>query len=227
MALNEKQIKILKVIDDGTISGERIADALGSSMQMLRYYLDTMAEDGYLKAAKVYDNNTKEFQIVRAYLTDKGKAILEQLNDAKQVVNEALTKPVSVEQSTESSNTEQNTKSSGTWLSERSASQEKATPQQISLQDLEQIIHSLDALQKIVEDLADDRRDIISVYLSDLHDEIKIVYKRRPQRIKAYFLAVLATTLPIIKQTSSANDFVEHAQTLSEKLSVPVKLPSL
>ncbi|KAM3115249.1 winged helix-turn-helix transcriptional regulator, partial [Phormidesmis sp. 146-33] len=84
MPLNERQLRILRAIDQGNITGDSIAQALGSSMQMLRYYLDTMAEDGYLKAARVYDNDTREFQIVRAYLTEKGKAELEQMSELGQ-----------------------------------------------------------------------------------------------------------------------------------------------
>ena len=76
MALNDRQLKILKVIDDGNITGDDIVNATGSSMQMLSYYLNTMADDGYLKVAKVYDNATREFLVVRAYLTDEGKASL-------------------------------------------------------------------------------------------------------------------------------------------------------
>ncbi|MBW4419391.1 MAG: hypothetical protein KME13_09195 [Myxacorys californica WJT36-NPBG1] len=214
MALNDKQIRILQVVNSGTISGEGIASALGSSMQMLRYYLDTMAEDGYLKVAKVYDNSTREFQIVRAYLTDKGKAILEQLKGLEKLSSPAdeVAKESSVGQADEFSKPSVGVRS---------------TPQQILLQDVEQIINSLDALQRIVEELPDERRDIISVYLSDLQDEVKVVYRRRPQRIKAYFLAVLGTTLPIIRQTDRETNFVEHARKLSKKFGVVVKLPSL
>ncbi|NDJ19909.1 hypothetical protein [Myxacorys almedinensis] len=215
MALNERQIKILQVVSNGTISGEGIANALGSSMQMLRYYLDTMAEDEYLKVAKVYDNSTREFQIVRAYLTDKGRAILEQLKSSEKLAD-LLPKVSLQEPSVEHADGSSKPATSG-----------RAATQQILLQDVEQIINSLDALQRIVEELPEDRRDIVSVYLSDLQDEIKIVYKRRPQRIKAYFLAVLGTTLPIIKQSDRAGDFIEHARKLSEKLGVVVKLPSL
>ncbi|MBW4541617.1 MAG: hypothetical protein KME43_21095 [Myxacorys chilensis ATA2-1-KO14] len=213
MALNDKQIRILQVVNSGTISGEGIASALGSSMQMLRYYLDTMAEDGYLKVAKVYDNSTREFQIVRAYLTDKGKAILEQLKGLEKLsspADEVAKAEASVGQVDEFSKPSVGVRS---------------TPQQILLQDVEQIINSLDALQRIVEELPDERRDIISVYLSDLQDEVKVVYRRRPQRIKAYFLAVLGTTLPIIRQTDRETNFVEHARKLSKKFGVVVKLP--
>jgi DeoR family transcriptional regulator, catabolite repression regulator len=76
MALNDRQLKILKVIDDGNITGDDIVNATGSSMQMLSYYLNTMADDGYLKVARVYDNATREFLVVRAYLTDEGKGAL-------------------------------------------------------------------------------------------------------------------------------------------------------
>ena len=228
MALNDKQIRILKVVNSGTISGEGIASALGSSMQMLRYYLDTMAEDGYLKVAKVYDNSTREFQIVRAYLTDKGKALLEQLKGLEKLNNPVIESSIesSVESSVESvTKTEESVEQAD--ASAKPTTGVRSSPQQLPLQDIEQIINSLDAIQRIVEALSDERRDIISVYLGDLQDEVKVVYRRKPQRIKAYFLAVLGTTLPIVKQTDKATDFVEHARKLSEKFGVVIKLPPI
>jgi DeoR family transcriptional regulator, catabolite repression regulator len=75
--LNDRQLKILRVIDEGNITGEDIVKALGSSMQMTSYYLNTLADDGYLKVARVYDNDTRDFIVVRAYLTDQGKATLD------------------------------------------------------------------------------------------------------------------------------------------------------
>lgn len=206
MALSERQLRILSVIDAGNTTGESIADALGSSMQMLRYYLDTMAEDGYLKTAKVYDNATREFQIVRAYLTDKGKLTLEQLGLAKK-----SPEPPSQNNKTPEPSTEK--------LPERTS------PQQLQIQEIDEILQSLDVLQRIVNQLPEERQEVISVYLSDLQDEIKIVYRRKSQRIRAYFLAVLGTTLPLIKQTPQAPTFTEHARKISQKLNIAVKLP--
>ena len=198
MPLNEKQIKILQVINAGNISGDSLAQALGTSMQMLRYYLDTMAEDGYLKAAKVFDNQTREFLIVRAYLTEEGKAALDRAT------------------------------------SERSSSQTAATPQtnletddNKSLEDTIAILKALDVLKEFVDKLPDARRELASVYLEDLQAEIKIVYRRKPQRIKAYFLAVLSMIFPIIKQIDNVPGFLECTEFLSKKLNIPVKLPSL
>lgn len=195
MPLSEKQLQILKAIDAGNTTGDRIADAMGSSMQMIRYYLDTMAEDGYIKAAKVYDNSIRDFQIVRAYLTDKGKVTLEQNQSSKERPKEVL-EP------------------------ETSASKNP-------FEDFEQIVQALDIFQKVVETLPDDRREVASVYLEDLQTEIKIVYRRKLQRIKAYFLAFLGMSLPVVKKTQDAKEFFEQARLLSDKFNIPVKLPQL
>lgn len=198
MPLNEKQIKILQVINAGNISGDSIAQALGTSMQMLRYYLDTMAEDGYLKAAKVFDNKTREFLIVRAYLTEEGKAALDRTS------------------------------------SEQASSQIAETPQtnlddvnKSLSEDITAILKSLELLKEFVDKLPEGRRELAIVYLEDLQAEIKIVYRRKPQRIKAYFLALLSMIFPIVQQLNNAADFLECTEFLSKKLNIPVKLPSL
>jgi len=199
MPLNEKQIKILQVIDAGNISGDSIAQALGTSMQMLRYYLDTMAEDGYLKAAKVFDNKTREFLIVRAYLTEEGKAALDRIGSDQTSNQVDETTQISLE-----------------------ADVNKSPPEEITA-----ILKSLDVLKEFVDKLPDGRRELAIVYLEDLQAEIKTVYRRKPQRIKAYFLAVLSVILPIVQQLNNAADFLECTKFLSSKLNIPVKLPSL
>ncbi len=199
MPLNEKQIKILQIINAGNISGDSIAQALGTSMQMLRYYLDTMAEDGYLKAAKVFDNKTREFQIVRAYLTEEGKAALEQAGS------------------------EQTSKQ----VDETLQSNPDVDANKSLADDATAILKSLDVLKEFVDQLPDGRREVAIVYLEDLHAEIKIVYRRKPQRIKAYFLAVLSMIFPIIQHIDNAAGFLECTKFLSDKLNIPIKLPSL
>jgi DeoR family transcriptional regulator, catabolite repression regulator len=223
MALSDKQFRILSVIDQGNTTGESIADALGTTMQMLRYYLDTMSEDGYIKTAKVYDNGTRDFMIVRAYLTDKGKSTLEQVPPSRgpqpepaksESVKVAAVEPLkpAVKQSVP--------------LSPSVKPVERSTTPQAGIQDIDEILQSLDVLQRVVDELPEERREVISVYLTDLQDEIKIVYRRKAQRIKAYFLAVLGTTLPIVKQTEQGQVFLEHTRRLSQKLNIPVKLPA-
>ncbi|NJR52398.1 MAG: hypothetical protein HC780_25300 [Leptolyngbyaceae cyanobacterium CSU_1_3] len=197
MPLNDKQIRILRAIEQGNITGESIAEALSSSMPMLRYYLDTMAEDGYLKAAKVYDNDTREFQIVRAYLTEKGKAELEQSASDLSTLEDAS----------------------------RSQQRTETKPSQISIYDLNEVHKALETLSVVVDRLPESRRELAIIYLSDLQDEIKIAYRRRPERIKAYFIAVLGMILPIVRQIEQVDRFIESARILSKKLNVPVKLP--
>lgn len=199
MPLNEKQIKILQVIDAGNISGDSIAQALGTSMQMLRYYLDTMADDGYLKAAKVFDNKTREFQIVRAYLTEQGKAALDRASSEQ---------PSHHVEETFQSNSE-------------------VAVNQSLADDATAILKSLEVLKEFVDHLPDGRRELAIVYLEDLQAEIKIVYRRKPQRIKAYFLAVLSMIFPIIQHIDNAAGLLECAKLLSNKLNIPVRLPSL
>lgn len=189
MLLNEKQQRILSIIDAGHTTGEGIADEIGSSMQMIRYYLDTLAEDGYLKVAKVYDNATREFQVVRAYLTDKGKAALVKV--APDAVVQTIEQTVAPTASNE----------------------------------MELIIQALDRVQPIVEALPSDRAEIACVYLEDLQNEMKVAYRRKPQRIKAYFLALLGTALPAIQQTGRADAFVKDARFLADQFGVTVKLP--
>ena len=198
MPLNEKQIKILQIIDAGNSSGDSIAQALGTSMQMLRYYLDTMAEDGYLKAAKVFDNKTKEFQIVRAYLTEEGKSALDR------ATSEPVTPPINEAENTLAVDVDQN-----------------------FVEEMPAIVKALDQLKGFVDQLPEARRELAIVYLEDLQAEIKIVYRRKPQRIKAYFLAVLSMMFPIVNQVDNADSFLDCTKFLSQKLNIPVKLPSL
>lgn len=200
MQLNEKQLKILEAIAAGNTTGESIGDAIGSSMQMIRYYLDTMAEDGYLKAAKVYDNSIRDFQIVRAYLTDQGKLALEQRQAAI-----AAPKVEAHPSNSVSSSTVQ------------------PSVAQVSAEDFDQVIKSLEILSKEIEKLPDDRREVVAVYLEDLENELKVVYRRKPQRIKAYFLAFVGMSLPLLKQPENT-ELIEAVKFFSHKFNISVKL---
>jgi hypothetical protein len=76
MALNDKKLAILQAIAAGSTTGPMISNSVGSSTQLLNYYLDTMVQDDYIQVAKLFDNASQEFQVVRAYLTDKGQTSL-------------------------------------------------------------------------------------------------------------------------------------------------------
>ena len=168
--LNDRQLKLLQVIDEGHITGEDIVKALDSSVQMTNYYLNTLADDGYLKAARVYDNETREFLVVRAYLTDQGKAALESagIKPSDSIVNSPI----------------------------GSAS----TPPQIQAIDYVCIAQSIAQINAQINLVPENRRELIEVYLDDLQNEVNVAYRRKLIRLKAYFLAILNILSPILKQ---------------------------
>ncbi|KAM3114295.1 hypothetical protein, partial [Phormidesmis sp. 146-33] len=94
----------------------------------------------------------------------------------------------------------------------------------ISIYELHDVIKSLEVLYEAVEQLPEARRELAIVYFNDLQDEIKITYRRKPEKIKAYFIAVLGMILPVSKQIRKADEFFETVRNLSKKLNVPVKL---
>ena len=203
MALNDRQLKILKVIAEGNITGDDIVNALGSSMQMTSYYLTTMADDGYLKVAKVYDNATREFLVVRAYLTDQGKDELAKLGVA----------------ATDAANP--TTKIPATTTSESNLDA-------IGSQDIDyvQLGQSIAKLKEQCAIVPDSRREFIEVYLDDLATEVNVTYRRKILRIKAYFLAILNGISPILKQLEQSSELRQSLETIANLLGIKIQLPS-
>ena len=199
MALNDRQLKILKVIDDGNITGDDIVNATGSSMQMLSYYLNTMADDGYLKVAKVYDNATREFLVVRAYLTDEGKTSL---------VNAGLSSAAIAASGIDDSTTNLN-----------------LTPFDPATLDYGRLGQSIAQIQSQIQFIPDNRRELIEVYLDDLQSEVNIVYRRKLVRIKAYFFAILNAVSPVLKQVPDLDKLRAPLQSIAAQLQIPIRLP--
>jgi DeoR family transcriptional regulator, catabolite repression regulator len=189
MAIGDRQLKILQVIQAGHTTGEAIVDVLGSSMQMLSHYMNQMVEDGYIKAARLYDNELRDFVVVRAYLTPEGEAILAQIAPIPIAVAPAVVEP-----------------SSGPtdygWVSE-----------------------SLQAIGSLIATLPTDWREIAEVYIDDLQNEINIADRRRPVRIRAYFLALLRMMLPIVPKMPNGDEFLAQVRVVAGALGIPVKLP--
>jgi DeoR family transcriptional regulator, catabolite repression regulator len=80
-------------------------------------------------------------------------------------------------------------------------------------------------VESIITSLPTDWRELAEVYLDDLKNEINIAYRRRPVRIKAYFLAILRTLLPLTSKMVQGPDFIQQVRSLSQQLGIPVKLP--
>ncbi len=198
--LNERQVKILRVIDEGNITGEDIVKALGSSMQMTSYYLNTLADDGYLKVARVYDNETRDFIVVRAYLTDQGKSTLE---TATPKSSDAPSNPTT---STPPSSTI------------------PATPHHPDNPiDYSRIAQSIAQINSQIEMIPIARRELLEVYLEDLQNEVNVAYRRKLIRMKAYFLAILNVLSPLLKQGNET--FRQPLETIALQLQIPIQLP--
>ncbi len=199
MAIGDRQLKILQVIQAGHTTGEAIVDVLGSSMQMLSHYMNQMVEDGYIKAARLYDNELRDFVVVRAYLTPEGEAILAQIAPAATAIPVAVLTPEAPTAAPVA------TSSGGT--------------------DYGLVGDSLQAIGTLIATLPTDWRELAEVYLDDLQNEINIAYRRRPVRIRAYFLALLRMMLPIVAKLPNGDEFLAQVRVVSGALGIPVKLP--
>ncbi len=199
--LNDRQLKILRVIDEGNITGEDIVKALDSSMQMTSYYLNTLADNGYLKVARVYDNETREFLVVRAYLTDQGKESLESANI--KMTGAPIATPTA-------------TTNSSCPIAAPSSSE-------IQPIDYARIAESIAQINTQIALIPEGRRELVAVYLEDLQSEVSVVYRRKLIRLKAYFLATLNILSPILKQDGET--FRQPLETIAFQLQVPIQLP--
>jgi DeoR family transcriptional regulator, catabolite repression regulator len=206
MALNDKKLAILQAIAAGSTTGPMISSSVGSSTQLLNYYLDTMAQDDYIQVAKLFDNASQEFQVVRAYLTDKGQTSLaEHLSRlAPAAATVAATEAVTVAVAPPAPP-----------MAGAREGDEEFVPISVTFAPLQA---SIDALPTEWQELAD-------VYLDDLKAEINIPYRRRPVRIKAYFLALLRLLVPLLKQLPDGAQLGTQLDELSQQLNIPIKLP--
>ncbi len=186
MALNDRHLRIMRSIAAGNTTGESLVDDLGSSMQMLAHFLNNMVEEGYVKAARVYDNELRDFVVVKAYLTPEGLEVLKN--------NPAL--PVAAEPAPTTSNL-----------------------------DFPAIALTLNAIAPLIPQLPEDWEALVSVYFSDLSAELEQLDRRRPIRIKAYFLSLLRSVLPILPKLPNGDEWTTQARQLSQQLHLPVRLP--
>jgi DeoR family transcriptional regulator, catabolite repression regulator len=220
MLLNEKQLKILQVIEAGNTTGEMIAEVMGSSAQMLNYYLGKLAEDGYIKAAKVYDNTLQDFLIVRAYLTPQGQAEL-----AKVPETIALQPRPGSGQPMPRSNISMNSPAASALSVEKPPVPRADIPHPavlrppLGVQDFGEIIKLIDSFEQVLSILTRENRDLATVYLTDLQTEIKVPYRRDMKRISAYLRAFLQVTRSL--SGTAAEDVAKAAKVVIAKLNLP------
>jgi DeoR family transcriptional regulator, catabolite repression regulator len=233
MSLNEKHLKILQVINAGNTTGEAIAEAMGSSPQMLRYYLDKLADDGYVKAAKVYDNATQDFLIVGAYLTSQGQA---QLIDLKELIalhplpgsgapvpkshvsmnGGGMVQPAPLEKSPMSQFMNAATSAATGSAMSPGANQASLLA---DVQNMGEVTKLIDSFEQVISLLPKAQRDLATVYLGDLQAEVKVPYRRDIKRINAYFRAFLSVTQGL--SGTAAENLTRAATIVATKLNLP------
>jgi DeoR family transcriptional regulator, catabolite repression regulator len=192
MAINDRHLRILRSIAAGNTTGESLVDDLGSSMQMLTHFLNIMVEDGYVKAARVYDNDLRDFIVVKAYLTPEGQALLQTHTPPAETPAETpVETPVE-------------------------------TPTNLNLPIITQ---ALAAIHQLIPELPQDWRELTEVYFNDLFAELTQSDRRRPIQIKAYFLSLLRSILPLLPKLPEREAWTTQAQILSKELGLPIRLP--
>ncbi len=97
---------------------------------------------------------------------------------------------------------------------------------QPAISDYSVVARSLQTIGSVIKELPTDWRQLAEVYLDDLQNEVNIAYRRRPIRIRAYFLAMLRMLLPIVPKMQHGSAFLQQVRILSAELKIPVNLPS-
>lgn len=92
MALHRTKQRILKAIAEGFNSEPALADHLGTIMDVMRYHLESLEEDDYIKCRRgaPTDKTSDRLWIYEIWLTDKGKETVTNLPDSLAVMSEPV-----------------------------------------------------------------------------------------------------------------------------------------
>lgn len=92
MALHRTKQRILRAIAEGFNSEPALADHLGTIMDVMRYHLESLEEDSYIKCRRgaPTDKTSDRLWIYEIWLTDKGKETVENLPDSLAVMSEPV-----------------------------------------------------------------------------------------------------------------------------------------
>lgn len=212
MQLNGKQLQILTAISEKDCSMstyEYLCNKLIDLPEsLIKYYLDDLNKQGYIE---YYQLSKSPF--IR--LTSKGKVAVENPED--------LTQPNSVIPMNNNTN---NISISGSINSPinilQDADNNTVTINQNIDQNIAEVIKSLDFLQKEIQTFPENQKEIATVHLDDLREEITTEERRNPKKIKAYFMAFLGIALPLLGYVANTTDFINNLTDLGEKFNIEV-----
>jgi ribosomal protein S8 len=213
MTLNQKQLCILRAIKNGQWRDEGIAQELSFEIGLVRYYLDFMEKQGYIKIyGKSFDAEGRSSRVA-IELEYKGDLAI---NNPDDLINEdnltmnninfnaPINAPIGVLQ-----NSDGNT----------------VNIIQNNNQNIQEIINSLEFLEKEIQDFPDEEKQEALVYLDSLKTEIK--EKQDPAKIRTFFKGFMRIVIPLASFIVNGADFANNVTDLATKFDVDITHISL
>jgi DNA-binding MarR family transcriptional regulator len=215
MQLNEKQLQVLKAVYEDNTSEEKLHEVLGWSIILISYYLEELEKQNYVKVARSRDtsgNHPTGNKVIFVRILEKGIVTIENPEDLIQSNSTIpMTNNISISGSVNSPiNILQN------------ADNNNVTINQNIDQNVAEIIKSLDFLQKEIQTFPENQKEIATVHLDDLREEITTEERRNSKKIKAYFMAFLGIALPLLGYVANTTDFVNNLTDLGEKFNIEI-----
>jgi DNA-binding MarR family transcriptional regulator len=219
MTLNQKQLDILKAIEKleliqrSGLFDDHIAQELNFDNSLVGHYLDNLKNQGYINFIQ---DGVSSSRLIRGgiKLTDKGKVAVNHpddlISEEKSNVNNInnfnapINAPIGVLQ-----NSNDNT----------------VNITQNNNQNIQEIINSLEFLEKEIQVFPKEEKEEALVCLSDLKEEIK--GSQNPIKIRILLRSFLAIALPLIGLIVNGADFANNMTDLTTKYNVPMPQISL
>jgi DNA-directed RNA polymerase specialized sigma subunit len=218
MRLNEKQLHILKaikkleLIQRSSLFDNHIAQELNFDIALVGHYLDILKKEGYIN---FIEDGVSSSPLIRGgiKLTDKGKVavnypddlISEEKSNVNNITfNAPINAPIGVLQDSDGStvNITQNNN-----------------------QNIQEIINSLEFLEKEIQFFPEEEQQEALVYLDSLKTEIK--GSQNPTKIRTFFKRFLEIALPLIGLIGNGTGFLNDATDLATKFNVQMPQISL
>jgi DNA-binding MarR family transcriptional regulator len=212
MKLNQKHLDILQAIQKGCQSDDQISKCLGFDIALVGHYLDEMKKERYVEFNDIERfGETKQRAFLR--LTDKGKVavnypddlISEEKSNVNNITfNAPINAPIGVLQDSDGNtvNIIQNNN-----------------------QNIQEIINSLEFLEKEIQDFPDEEKQEALVYLDSLKTEIK--EKQDPAKIRTFFKGFMRIVIPLASFIVNGADFANNVTDLATKFDVDISHISL
>jgi hypothetical protein len=216
MKLNERQLDILKAIEQLGLTQEYgmsdvdIAQELNLDIFLIGHYLDILKDQKYIDFIKPETNSMVSVSPsrFRIKLIDKGKVAINcpdaLINDDSLKMNNInfnapINAPIGVLQ-----NSDGNT----------------VNITQNNSQNIQDIINSLEFLEKEIQVFPDEEKQEALIYLDSLKTEIK--EKQDPAKIRTFFKGFMRIVIPLASFIVNGADFANNVTDLATKFDVDI-----